>query len=45
MKLAFYEHQHIPKLDLLLVLEQSQTWSNARDVRQHKCKHMFSVTK
>jgi hypothetical protein len=34
-----------PKLELLLILEQSQTWSNARDVRQHKCRHMFRLTK
>jgi hypothetical protein len=25
MKLMFYEHQHIPKLKILLILEQSET--------------------
>jgi hypothetical protein len=34
-----------PKLELLLVPDQSQTSSNARDVRQHKCRHMFRLTK
>jgi hypothetical protein len=34
-----------PKLELLLVLEQSQTLSNARDARQHKCRHMFRLIK
>jgi hypothetical protein len=45
MKSAFYERQHIPKLKLLLVLEQSQTLSNARDSRQHKCRPMLRLTK
>jgi hypothetical protein len=34
-----------PKLKLLLVLEQRQTWSNARDLRQHKCRLMLKFTK
>jgi hypothetical protein len=34
-----------PKLKLLLVLEQSQTWSSARDSRQHKCRPMLKLTK
>jgi hypothetical protein len=34
-----------PKLELLLVLEQSRTWSNARDSRQHKCRPMPKLTK
>jgi hypothetical protein len=34
-----------PKLKLLLILEQSQTWSNARDLRQHKCRPIFKLTK
>jgi hypothetical protein len=33
-----------PKLKLLLVLEQSQTWSNARNLRQHKCRPMLKLT-
>jgi hypothetical protein len=31
-----------PKLELLLVLKQSQNKSNARDARQQKCRHMWS---
>jgi hypothetical protein len=34
-----------PKLKLLLILEQSQTWSNATDSRQHKCRPMLRLTK
>jgi hypothetical protein len=34
-----------PKLKHLLVHEQSQTWSNARDSRQHKCRTMLKLTK
>jgi hypothetical protein len=34
-----------PKCKLLLILEQSQTWSNARDSRQHKCRPIFTLTK
>jgi hypothetical protein len=34
-----------PKLKLLLVLVQSQTWSNARDSRQHKCWPLLKLTK
>jgi hypothetical protein len=34
-----------PKLKLLLILEQSQTWSSARDLRQHKCRPMLKLTK
>jgi hypothetical protein len=34
-----------PKLELLLVLEQSWTWSNARYSRQHKCRPMLKLTK
>jgi hypothetical protein len=34
-----------PKLKLLLVLEQSWTWSNVRDFRQHKCRPMLRLTK
>jgi hypothetical protein len=34
-----------PKLKLLLILEQSQTWSNAVDSRQHKCRPMLKLTK
>jgi hypothetical protein len=34
-----------PKLKLLLFLEQSQTLSNARDLRQHKCRPMLRLTK
>jgi hypothetical protein len=45
MKSMFYERQHIPKLKLLLVLEQSQTWSNARNSRQHKCRPLFKLSK
>jgi hypothetical protein len=33
------------KLKLLLILKQSQTWSNARDLRQHKCRPMRKLTK
>jgi hypothetical protein len=45
MKSVFYECQHIPKLKLLLILEQSQTGSNERDLRQHKCRSMFRLMK
>jgi hypothetical protein len=45
MKSMFYECQHIPKLKLLLVLKQSQTWSNARNLRQHRCRPLFKLTK
>jgi hypothetical protein len=45
IKLTFYEHQHIPKLKLLLVLEQRQTWSNARNLRQYKCRALFKLNK
>jgi hypothetical protein len=31
------------KFELLLVLEQSRTWSNARDLRQHKCRPMLRL--
>jgi hypothetical protein len=34
-----------PMLKLLLILEQSQTWSNVRNLRQHKRKHMLKLTK
>jgi hypothetical protein len=34
-----------PKLELLLVLEQSRAWSNARYSRQHKCRPMLKLTK
>jgi hypothetical protein len=34
-----------PKLKLLLVLEQSQTRSNARDSRQHKYRPILRLTK
>jgi hypothetical protein len=34
-----------PKLKLSLVLEQSRTWSNARDLRQHKSRPMLKLTK
>jgi hypothetical protein len=34
-----------PKLELLLVLKQSQTWSNARNSRQHKCRPMLRLTR
>jgi hypothetical protein len=34
-----------PKLKFFLVLEQSQTWSSARDLRQHKCRPMLKLTK
>jgi hypothetical protein len=30
-----------PKLELLLILEQSQTCSNARNSRQHECRPML----
>jgi hypothetical protein len=33
------------KFELLLILEQSQTRSNAKDARQHKCRPMFRLTK
>jgi hypothetical protein len=33
-----------PKLKLLLLLEQSQTWCNARNLRQHKCRPMIKLT-
>jgi hypothetical protein len=33
------------KLKLLLILEQSQTSSNARDSRQHSCRPMLRLTK
>jgi hypothetical protein len=45
MKSMFYECQHIPKLKLLLILKQSQIWSNARDPWQHKCRPMLKLTK
>jgi hypothetical protein len=32
-----------PKLELLLILEQSQTLSNARNLRQHKCRPMLKL--
>jgi hypothetical protein len=35
----------VPKLKLLLILEQNQTWSNARDSRQHKYRPMLKLTK
>jgi hypothetical protein len=34
-----------PKLELLLVLEQNQTWSNARNLRQHKCRPILRLTR
>jgi hypothetical protein len=34
-----------PKLELLLILKQSQTWSNARNSRQHKCRPMLRLTR
>jgi hypothetical protein len=34
-----------PKLKFLLVLQQSQTWSNSRDFRQHKCRSILKLTK
>jgi hypothetical protein len=34
-----------PKLKLLLVLKQSQTWSKAWDSRQHKCRPMLKLIK
>jgi hypothetical protein len=34
-----------PKFKLLLVLKQSQTRSNARDSRQHKCRPILKHTK
>jgi hypothetical protein len=34
-----------PNLKLLLILEQSQTGSNARDSRQHRCRLMLILTK
>jgi hypothetical protein len=33
------------KLKLLIILEESQTWSNARNLRQHKCRPMLKLTK
>jgi hypothetical protein len=33
------------KLKLLLILEQSETKSSARDLRQHKCRPMLRLTK
>jgi hypothetical protein len=45
MKSAFYEHQHIPKLKLLLILEQNQTLSNARGSRKYECSPMVRLTK
>ncbi len=30
---------------IVLASEQSQTWSNARDSRQHKCRSMLKLTK
>jgi hypothetical protein len=41
----FYERQHIPKLKLLLILEESQTWCNAWNLGQHKCRPLFKLTK
>jgi hypothetical protein len=43
-KSTFYECQHIPKLKLLLILEQSKTLSNATNSRQHKCRPMLKLT-
>jgi hypothetical protein len=34
-----------PKLELSLILEQSQTRSNARNSRQHKCRLMLRLTR
>jgi hypothetical protein len=34
-----------PKLELLLILEQSQTWSNTKNLRQHKCRPMLRHTR
>jgi hypothetical protein len=34
-----------PKLKILLILKQSQTENNARDLRQHKCRPMLRHTK
>jgi hypothetical protein len=33
------------KLKLSLDFEQSRTWSNARNLRQHKCRPLFKLTK
>jgi hypothetical protein len=34
-----------PKLKLLLMLGQSQTWSSAKNSRKHKCSPLFKLTK
>jgi hypothetical protein len=34
-----------PKLELLLILKQSQTWSNTRNLRQHKSRPMLKLTR
>jgi hypothetical protein len=34
-----------PKIKLWFILDQSQTWSNARNLRQHKCRPMLKLTK
>jgi hypothetical protein len=44
-KWCFMSANTSPKLELLLVLELSQTWSNAKDSRQHKCRTMLKLTK
>jgi hypothetical protein len=45
MKLDFMSANTSPKLELLLVLDQSQPWSSVGHARQHKCRHMFRLTK
>jgi hypothetical protein len=34
-----------PKHKVLLILEESQNWSNARNTRQHKWRPLFELTK
>jgi hypothetical protein len=34
-----------PKIKFFLILKQSQSWSNARNLRQHKCRPLFKLTK
>jgi hypothetical protein len=40
----FMSPNTFPMLKLLLILEESQTWSNAKNSRQHKCRPMLILT-
>jgi hypothetical protein len=42
---CFMSTNTFPKLELLLIIEQSQTWSNVSDSRQHKCRPVLRHTK